>query len=81
MRAFGRPVLFVLGGRSNPDYYGRMAQRLSRFFNDFTLEVFEERHHFWPPHRAEPARYEMLLERHWRRAESRQSQDLSKPIP
>ena len=27
LRAFAKPVLFVLGGRSNPDYYGREAER------------------------------------------------------
>jgi pimeloyl-ACP methyl ester carboxylesterase len=69
LRAFARPVLFSLGGRSNPDYYARMAERLGGFFPDFTLEVFEERHHFDPPHRAEPDRYAALLEHHWRRAE------------
>jgi pimeloyl-ACP methyl ester carboxylesterase len=69
LRAFTRPVLFVVGGRSNPDYFARMAERLGLFFPDFTLEVFAERHHFDPPHRAEPDRYARLLERHWRRAE------------
>jgi pimeloyl-ACP methyl ester carboxylesterase len=69
LRAFQRPVLFALGGRSNPDYYARAAERLGGFFPDFTLEVFEERHHFDPPHRAEPDRYARLLERHWQRAE------------
>jgi len=68
-RAFEQPVLFVLGGRSNPDLYGRMGQRLGDFFPDFRMEVFEDRHHFDPPHRAEPQRYAQLLEDHWRRAE------------
>jgi pimeloyl-ACP methyl ester carboxylesterase len=68
-RAFHSPVLFTLGGRSNPDYYARAAERLGGFFPDFTLEVFEGRHHFDPPHRAEPERYARLLVRHWRRAE------------
>ena len=69
LRAFEQPVLFVLGGRSNQDLYGRMAERLGGFFPDFRVEVFEERHHFDPPHRAEPQRYARLLEDHWRRAE------------
>jgi pimeloyl-ACP methyl ester carboxylesterase len=30
LQAFDRPVYFALGGRSNPDYYGRMASRRSR---------------------------------------------------
>ena len=70
MQAFERPVLFVLGDLSNPDYYRRMADRLEPSFPDFRLEVFEGRHHFDPPHRAEPERYAQLLELHWRRAES-----------
>ena len=69
MQTFERPVLFVLGGLSNPNYYRRMAERLEKSFPDFRLEVFEGRHHFDPPHRAEPERYAQLLERHWRRTE------------
>ena len=30
LRAFDKPVLFALGGKSNPDYYGRMAERAHR---------------------------------------------------
>jgi len=71
MQAFGPPVLFVLGGLSNPAYYGLMADRLGTSFPDFRLEVFDGRHHFDPPHRAEPERYARLLEDHWRRAETR----------
>ena len=70
MRAFTAPVLFVFGGRSRYDHYGRMAQRPRGLFPDFTIEVFEERHHFDPPHRAEPERYARLLEDHWRSAEA-----------
>ena len=29
LRAFDRPVYFALAGRSNPDYFGRMAERLA----------------------------------------------------
>ena len=64
-------VLFVLGERSHPAYYRRMAERLATSFPDFRLEVFDRRHHFDPPHRAEPERYARLLEDHWRRAEDR----------
>ena len=53
---FRRPVYYALGGLSHPDLYGALAERLSRVFDDFTLEVFEERHHFDPPHRIEPER-------------------------
>ena len=56
LRAFDRPVYFAIGGRSNPEFFGRMAERLSGIFDDFTLETFSERHHFDPPHRVEPER-------------------------
>jgi len=70
LRAFGRPVYFALGGRSNPDYYARMADRLAAIFPDFTLETFPERHHFDPPHRIEPDRLADSLLAVWQRAES-----------
>lgn len=46
LRKFERPVYFALGGLSNPDYYGRMAERLRHVFPDFTLETYPDRHHF-----------------------------------
>jgi pimeloyl-ACP methyl ester carboxylesterase len=70
LRAFDRPVYFALGARSNPDYYARMAGRLAGIFPDFTLETFEERHHFDPPHRMEPERLADSLLTLWRRAEA-----------
>ena len=71
LAAFDAPVLFVLGGRSNPDQFGDIAERLSTVFPDFRLEVFEDRHHFDPPHRVEPERLGALLREHWDRAEGR----------
>jgi hypothetical protein len=65
---FDRPVYFAVGRLSNPDQYGEIAARLSRAFPDFELEVFEERHHFDPPHRIEPERLADSLRRLWRRA-------------
>jgi pimeloyl-ACP methyl ester carboxylesterase len=70
LRSFDRPVYFALGGRSNPDYYGRMAERLAALFPDFTLETFPERHHFDPPHRIEPERLANSLLTLWQRAEA-----------
>jgi pimeloyl-ACP methyl ester carboxylesterase len=70
LRTFNRPVYFALGGRSNPDYYGRMAERLAAIFPDFTIETFPERHHFDPPHRVEPERLASSLLALWQRAES-----------
>jgi len=69
LRRFTRPVYFAVGGRSNPDYYARMADRLASLFPDFTLERYEERHHFDPPHRREPARVAAALRLLWKRAE------------
>jgi len=67
---FDRPVYFALGGLSNPDEYGAIATRLGEVFPDFQLEVFEQRHHFDPPHRIEPERLADSLRAHWRRAEA-----------
>jgi pimeloyl-ACP methyl ester carboxylesterase len=53
LRRFRAPVYYGLGGLSNPDYFEAMAERLAGVFSDFTVEVFPERHHFDPPHRAE----------------------------
>jgi len=69
LRRFERPVLYVLGGRSHPDYYALMAKRLAGVFPDFTLETFPDRHHFDPPHRIEPTRVAELLRALWSRAE------------
>lgn len=70
LRRFDRPVYYGLGGLSNPDQYGEIAKRLERVFPDFELEVFEERHHFDPPHRIEPDRLAGSLKKLWRRAEA-----------
>jgi pimeloyl-ACP methyl ester carboxylesterase len=67
---FGRPVYYALGSLSNPDLYGEVAQRLSRAFDDFTLEVFQGRHHLDPPHRREPERLARSLRALWERAEA-----------
>jgi pimeloyl-ACP methyl ester carboxylesterase len=69
LRRFDRPVYFALGALSNPDQYGEIARRLSAVFPDFELEVFEERHHFDPPHRIEPDRLARSLKRLWLRAD------------
>ena len=69
LRTFHRPVYLALGGRSNPDYYGRMAERLATIFPDFTVETFPERHHFDPPHRLEPEGLARSLLALWQRAE------------
>jgi pimeloyl-ACP methyl ester carboxylesterase len=68
LRAFRRPVYFALGGRSNPDYFARMAERLATIFPDFTIETFPDRHHFDPPHRSEAGRLADSLLTLWNRA-------------
>jgi pimeloyl-ACP methyl ester carboxylesterase len=68
LSAFARPVLYVLGAKSNPALYD--PGRARNLFADFTLEVFEDRHHFDPPHRAEPKRLAQLLKVFWTRAEA-----------
>ena len=65
LRRFEGPVWFALGGRSNPDLYGQMAERLARAWPQMVIERFSERHHFDPPHRTEPARVAAALERLW----------------
>jgi pimeloyl-ACP methyl ester carboxylesterase len=70
LRAFEKPVYFAVGGRSNPDYFVRMAERLAAIFSDFTIKTFPERHHFDPPHRIEPERLSNSLLALWERAEA-----------
>jgi pimeloyl-ACP methyl ester carboxylesterase len=74
LERFDRPVYFALGGLSNPDQFGEIGARLAGVFPDFQLEVFEERHHFDPPHRIEPERLAGSLVATWRRAEDVDSQ-------
>jgi hypothetical protein len=69
LEEFARPVYYALGGLSNPDQYGELAKRLGAVFRDYELEIFEERHHFDPPHRIEPERLANSLRALWRRAE------------
>jgi pimeloyl-ACP methyl ester carboxylesterase len=71
LERFTAPVYYALGGLSNPDQYGEIAKRLETVFPDFELEVFEERHHFDPPHRIEPERLATSLRALWRRGEQR----------
>jgi pimeloyl-ACP methyl ester carboxylesterase len=69
LAAFDRPVYFALGGLSNPDQFGELAERLATVFRDFTVEVFAERHHFDPPHRVEPRRLAESLRAIWARGD------------
>ncbi len=64
------PVWIAVGGRSHPDFFARMAERLSRSFPNCTIEVFPARHHFDPPHRVEPDAVAERLRDLWARAAS-----------
>jgi pimeloyl-ACP methyl ester carboxylesterase len=79
LSAFERPVYFALGALSNPGYYGVMAQRAQQLFGDCTLEVFEGRHHFDPPHRIEPERLALRLRELWDRAAGAESDGRKSP--
>jgi hypothetical protein len=68
LRAFDRPVLYSIGGKSNPVAVRLPAERLGLIFPNFTLEIFEERHHFDPPHRIESQRYALSLRNLWDQA-------------
>lgn len=67
--AFDRPVLYVTGGKSNPIENEPIVRRLEKVFPNFRREVYAERHHFDPPHRAEPDRFAASLKSLWDRAE------------
>jgi pimeloyl-ACP methyl ester carboxylesterase len=70
LRQLDVPVLFVLGGLTNPAIYDGMVHRVRETFPDLTVETFPKRHHFDPPHRAEPERVADLLRGFWERAEA-----------
>ena len=65
---FRKPVLFIMGGLSNTALYEAMANRAKSVFADTTIEVFADRYHFDPPHRAEPERLAATLTEFWTRA-------------
>lgn len=65
---FDKPVHYVLGALSSADQFGDIGTRLSKVFPDFTVEVFDGRHHFDPPHRAEPERLAASLLAMWNRS-------------
>lgn len=68
LRDLDAPVYFALGTLSNPDRYGEIARRAGDLFADFTLDVYEGRHHFDPPHLAEPDRLATALRALWQRS-------------
>ncbi len=63
-RRFSGPVYYALGGRSRP-FYERNARTLAGYFPDMRVELYADRSHFDPPHRGEPERFALALERLW----------------
>lgn len=70
LRQFDRPVYIAVGGKSHPSEM-RKAERLASLFPDARIDVFQDRHHIDPPHRAEAARFATALLELWDRAERR----------
>ncbi len=70
LERFESPVLYVYGGRSNPDLYTKRGERLANVFPDYEMELYAERHHFDPPHRTEPERLATSLRSLWARADA-----------
>ena len=60
-------VPFVIIQHMPAGFTGRLADRLATVFADFTVEVYDERHHFDPPHRVEPERLATALTSMWAR--------------
>ena len=69
LQRFNPPVLYVLGGLTNPALYRQRAERARSLFPNFALRVFEHRHHFDPPYMAEPEKLAGILLAFWARAE------------
>jgi pimeloyl-ACP methyl ester carboxylesterase len=67
---FSRPVYIAVAALSN-EVEMRKAQVLDGLFPDVKVEVYENRHHFDPPQRAEPERFARALTSLWARADSR----------
>ncbi len=64
---FAGPVYLAIGSLSD-EIEERQATRLQGLFPDFRCEVYEGRHHFDPPQRAEPERYARALRELWTHA-------------
>ena len=67
LAAITAPVLAISGGRSHPRFR-LQDERLVQVIPHARAEVFSERSHSSPPHRAEPARLAELLIDFWTRS-------------
>ena len=61
------PIYLAVGSLSHP-IEAHKASVLSSLLSDIQIEVYEGRHHFDPPQRAEPERFAQALRRLWRRS-------------
>lgn len=69
LREYSRPVYIAVAALSN-QVEMRKAEILAGVFTDAVVEVYEMRHHFDPPQRAEPERFARALTDLWARAGS-----------
>lgn len=68
LNQFHKPVYLAIGSLSNP-IEERKAELLATLFPNFELEIYQGRHHFDPPQRAESERFARVLNALWARAE------------
>jgi pimeloyl-ACP methyl ester carboxylesterase len=66
LRRFRNPAYLAIGSLSNA-IEERKAETLARLFPGLEVEMYEGRHHFDPPQRAEPERFAAALLRLWAR--------------
>jgi len=71
LAAITQPVLAIYGGRSHPRMQ-HQNERLAQVIPHTKTEVFSERSHLSPPHRAEPARLAEMLIDFWMRSRKTQ---------
>lgn len=69
LREYSRPVYIAVAALSN-QVEMRKAEILEGVFPDAVVEVYEMRHHFDPPQRAEPERFAQSLTDLWAKAGS-----------
>ncbi|MGE5139790.1 MAG: alpha/beta fold hydrolase [Rudaea sp.] len=67
LQRFRSPVYIAVGGLSIA-LFERMADRLTGLFPNAKCQIYEGRHHFDPPQRAEPERFAGALLELWSRA-------------
>lgn len=67
-KQFRKPVYLAIGDLSNP-IEERKAELLAKLFPNFQVEIYQGRHHFDPPQRAEPERFVRALDSLWARAD------------